>query len=399
MHFPGLTAMIPCLGAALLIHFENSHVSRWILANPLAVGVGRISYSLYLVHWPIYVFFRQWAGGELCLIESLIVGIVSLLSALMMYRYIEQPFRIRGDGSTMKFHTRSFVMVFAGFSVCLVVVSLLISKGQGWAWRYPAELAKLASEAEAEKQARYSPYRERCLAKHRIPCDKPTQGVNVFIVGDSHGPDAFNALVSQYPDFHFVMYTVGGCPPLVRENYTLLAANHPNRKSCVASNEKLLYDTQLSKADLVLINTVFMWYRPEHLALSIGQIRKHTHAKIVVLGNYLFFDEDLPDMVVRHGALVMDAFYERNLAKHSLAFEDELTALSQKLDFIFVSKRQIFCKGVSIENCPLILRDKLFTYDRHHLSLAAAHELGAALKSRLDPIFSNITRYKSSIKS
>lgn len=53
--FPGYYALLPCVGAMLMICYgENVKVSG-ILSNKLFAHIGEISYSLYLVHWPVYV--------------------------------------------------------------------------------------------------------------------------------------------------------------------------------------------------------------------------------------------------------------------------------------------------------------------------------------------------------
>jgi len=93
--FPGLLAVPPCLGAALLVFTgmdQRPAVNR-LLSTPPAVTIGRISYPLYLWHWPLLAFARyhldrplQWEeiGG--------LLG-VSLLAACATYRCVEQPAR------------------------------------------------------------------------------------------------------------------------------------------------------------------------------------------------------------------------------------------------------------------------------------------------------------------
>ena len=56
--FPGVAALVPCLGAALLIYCGDTSRLYRILRSRLAVAVGLISYSLHLVHWPLLVFYR-----------------------------------------------------------------------------------------------------------------------------------------------------------------------------------------------------------------------------------------------------------------------------------------------------------------------------------------------------
>src|SRR5271170_3095038 len=61
--FPGAAALLPCLGAALVIYSSVPGITSAsaVLSLPPLVFVGRISYSLYLWHWPLYVFARYFS--------------------------------------------------------------------------------------------------------------------------------------------------------------------------------------------------------------------------------------------------------------------------------------------------------------------------------------------------
>jgi peptidoglycan/LPS O-acetylase OafA/YrhL len=63
--FPGTNALPTVAGTALLIYSGSARYAGRILNNPVAVGVGLVSYSLYLVHWPIIVFYRYWKFDDL----------------------------------------------------------------------------------------------------------------------------------------------------------------------------------------------------------------------------------------------------------------------------------------------------------------------------------------------
>lgn len=388
--FPGMAALLPCMGAAMLIYFNGGGASRWILTNPLAAWIGKISYSLYLVHWPIFVFYRQWLGHELGGKDAVAIGLISFALATLMYQYVEQPFRARGPLHLVRIKTSVFAKIFISLTVLLVAVSASMWKGDGWAWRYPESLSELAREADAEMKLRFNPYRERCLKKGMPSCDMASKGANVFVIGDSHSTDLFNALAFQYPDVHLMFSGLGGCPPLTKEDFGLLDMKLPNRKACMERNEEWLYGNRLEKVDLIVINTVFSWYKPEHLAHTIEQLHKITKAPIVVFGNYLFFEEDFPDLVVSHGVTRMDEYYHQRLSK--ITFEDgsELESLSRRLGFTYISKRKLWCKNESVMSCPIIFDGKLFTYDRNHLSLAAARSLGGELEKSYGSIFKTI---------
>ncbi len=94
--FPGLAALIPCLGTALVIQAgrEGQTAVGALLSRPLLVGLGLISYSLYLYHYPALLFAREIAGDERLPFPWMAGAIlVSLLLAAASWRWIEQPFR------------------------------------------------------------------------------------------------------------------------------------------------------------------------------------------------------------------------------------------------------------------------------------------------------------------
>lgn len=92
--FPGLYAIPPALGAALVIlagQYRSKGVSGILAFRPL-VWVGLISYSAYLWHWPLLAFLR-YGYGEPSWVTGIAVLIVTLCLAWLTYRFVEQPAR------------------------------------------------------------------------------------------------------------------------------------------------------------------------------------------------------------------------------------------------------------------------------------------------------------------
>jgi peptidoglycan/LPS O-acetylase OafA/YrhL len=93
--FPGLTALIPCLGTAILIHAGQgtgtSSAARLISVQPFRF-VGDVSYSFYLWHWPVLAFMRNVYSTNLTLIQSAAAIVLALAAASASYYFIEQPF-------------------------------------------------------------------------------------------------------------------------------------------------------------------------------------------------------------------------------------------------------------------------------------------------------------------
>ena len=93
MAFPGPCALLPTLGAALVIAGgEQAWINRRLLSAGPLVGCGLISYPLYLWHWPLLSFARI-VLGEPSTMAAIACVCVSVLAALLSYRFVERPLR------------------------------------------------------------------------------------------------------------------------------------------------------------------------------------------------------------------------------------------------------------------------------------------------------------------
>ncbi len=95
--FPGLTALPPVLGTALVIWSGTLSTQFPLLSRVLAwrpvVFIGLISYSLYLWHWPMLSFSRYQSIKTLPGLDRLILVLVSVVVATISWRFVETPFR------------------------------------------------------------------------------------------------------------------------------------------------------------------------------------------------------------------------------------------------------------------------------------------------------------------
>lgn len=94
--FPGFWAVIPTIGAALVIYFhdENSYIFKFLSLKPL-VFIGTISYSLYLWHWPIIVFFREYyvVDGKFGPGQYTAIILMTAFLSLLSFYLVERPCR------------------------------------------------------------------------------------------------------------------------------------------------------------------------------------------------------------------------------------------------------------------------------------------------------------------
>ena len=94
-HFPGIAALIPIIGAALIIANKNSNVIVSLLSNKVMVWIGGLSYSLYLWHWPVLAFIRYYTGTEvLSVYIAVLFVIVTLSLSIASYYFVETKMRV-----------------------------------------------------------------------------------------------------------------------------------------------------------------------------------------------------------------------------------------------------------------------------------------------------------------
>ena len=92
--FPSVWALLPTLGTALLIlHARPTNPVGRLLALPVLVGIGLISYSTYLWHQPLLVFSRLGSLEELTPLQLLVPAVLALPLAWLSWRFVERPFR------------------------------------------------------------------------------------------------------------------------------------------------------------------------------------------------------------------------------------------------------------------------------------------------------------------
>ncbi|MBO9490484.1 acyltransferase [Endozoicomonas sp. G2_1] len=96
LNYPGYVATIPVCAAILLIlsgTYEQLYVNK-LLATPWFSKMGSYSFTIYLWHWPVLVFYREINGGkEASLLGGLLIISASLVLAFLTSEYVEKPLK------------------------------------------------------------------------------------------------------------------------------------------------------------------------------------------------------------------------------------------------------------------------------------------------------------------
>lgn len=231
--FPGLAALPPCLGAALVIYAGASGTSlggRLLSFAPL-VFVGLISYSLYLWHWPLLVFARSYAARDLTTLEAAAVLALSGVVAALSWRWIERPFR--GRRSVLS-RPRLFATTGA-VAAATVAAGLALHLSHGLPGRLPTSAMRLA-DGVRERAAGAGCASPSLQAIQRadlchIGAEAGTR-VTFLLWGDSHAGMLRTALSSVAARTGRTGLFAGspGCPPLL--DLDVLTPGGADREPC-----------------------------------------------------------------------------------------------------------------------------------------------------------------------
>ena len=142
--FPGLAALSSVLGTVLLIRYgAGGWIGRLLAWRPL-VATGKISYSLYLWHWPVTVFWKYAVYDQLYWYDYAGMFLLSLLLGALSWRFVEVPVRT-SQAWTMR---RSFGFATAGI-VLLVCVGTACAYYVGWPKMLHPQANKIARLSES----------------------------------------------------------------------------------------------------------------------------------------------------------------------------------------------------------------------------------------------------------
>ncbi len=115
--FPGGWALMPTLGAAMLMAAPGAWVNRHVLSTQVLVVVGLISYPLYLWHWPLLSFARIIENREPSVLLRMALVLTAVVLSALTYRYVERLLRHRGAVITLLLVLVMTLLGLAGWSV------------------------------------------------------------------------------------------------------------------------------------------------------------------------------------------------------------------------------------------------------------------------------------------
>lgn len=388
---PGWWRLLPTLGTALLIAAgPSAWLNRVVLSSKPLMGIGLISYPLYLWHWPLQSFAHLKAMGEPGWEQPLAWMALAFVLAWMTHRFVEKP--IRTGRTNGKVVTASLCV-----GMCLVAAAgLAIQRHNGFNQRIPELVRHLMSTGG--RSAVIDGWRDKdCMLDYRLPpshykpfCIEQNRPL-VFLWGDSHAGSlypGFKALkeAGRY-EFGLAERTAAICPSVL---------GIESRPLCRSLNEANIQAIRDTRPDVVIL---YSWwhnkrYDLRNLEATVEQIRQAGVPRIILLGAVPYWKKHLPQILLdewKKGPVqalpplrLGEAFLDPEVRRATEIMRER----AQKMGIEFISGMDFFCNA---QGCLTRLSEDAtqpLSYDYGHLSTGAA----AFYIEQLAPLILNRTR-------
>lgn len=364
--FPGVAAVLPCLGAAAIL---------WAGAKPTMVGrllslppvrfIGLISYSLYLVHWPVIVFQRtNWLfyAGPSRILEKSAVLIVCFALAILSWRFVERPFR-RAQASAAAPARPVLIGCVATAVVAIFAFAIAASKGVPWLLPDRSGAYSRFLQYDSKRVLRVG----TCMVDEKQALDQVSclatsaSKPNVLILGDSHAADLWSGMSRAFPEVNFLQATGSSCVPSDGPR----PDHYPNCKTALAAGLEL---ARSSAVHTVVIGT--HWARFGYAdAIPLAKKLEKQGVRVIFAGPGPQYDRPLPRLLELSERLNDPDTPSRFLVEGAFKLDRELDAVAAKAGIEYLSRLQIVCPD---EKCRTVVGHVPMLFDADHFTVTGS---------------------------
>ena len=367
--FPGLYALLPTLGALLIIVSGGSWINRKVLSSRLMVWFGLISYPLYLWHWPLLSYLATLQNGEPTKLELVLAVALSILLAWLTYRLVETPIR-RAPGAVPKLVTALGALAIAG---------VVTSVASGFEFRFPPEIravARLAPQLNAGFSDACFLYKLNDIS-FGPNCIEAGEKPLLFVWGDSTAAALYPGLrkIQETASFRLARFEAAQCAPI------LATGTNPR---CDTIGEAVLASVKASRPDILLLHAGWSHdHDLERFKQTLRQLKALGIPHIVVLGPVPRWKRTLPLAIVN--AYRFQHQDPQRIASGVSGGDDDdlMQRLSEAEGVEYISAWRVLCNGEGCLTRVGPTADDIIQTDAIHLSEAGSRFLVQSIAPRL----------------
>ncbi len=247
------------------------------------VGIGLISYPLYLWHWPLLSYLGITRHGDPTLIETWVAVIVAFILSQLTYRFVETPLRRRANVVPKL----SFALIAVG------VAGIVTTAAGGFGFRFPREIRDIALFPQQSNAGLLDHcFLENPGAQFNSSCVEAGDNPLLLLWGDSTAAALLPGLrkAQQSLPFRLARFAAPGCAPL-------LAGGSNSR--CDAANDIAFGFIKSSHPQIVLLHGMWDGYHDlDKLAETIKLLKALNIPRVVILGPVPVWKRTLPHSLV-----------------------------------------------------------------------------------------------------
>lgn len=392
--FPGLSAVIPCLGTAMAIFAGKPKVLGGFLASKALVFIGLISYSLYLCHWPIYVFYRYSAPNiKITHFQVAWLTVISLIVATLMYRFVERPFRFVPKQQQTPGNSARFGLVCALLCLVLILPAAHSWANNGWSWRYSSGTGDISQLFDLD---RFRFESIRFNQENVLAATFSSGRRKVLVVGDSHARDVSNGLVQVLPTEKFEVRMEDlddSCLTYLEANGAIQAdMSGDQQQYCNGRLQNYFMSVKVKQADVIVLSSYFEIPSAKLVNRFIkltSRLSPKKDVKFIVMDRTITFREFHPEAI----RMMSDGADFKKVNRSTFKFAEEPViarvhaALQETIGGIpntsLIAKKPLLCGK---EDCSFFLQDgTLAIWDSTHWTISGAKTfMGQLIQKHLD---------------
>jgi peptidoglycan/LPS O-acetylase OafA/YrhL len=381
--FPGVNALIPCVGAGLIIisRAMGKNAVSLILESRPFVFIGLISYSLYLWHWPL-ISFLHYSRVEITIEIAVGLVIASIVLGYLSWRFVEQTFRHNN-----KPVGRGFAAVTALAGLFVVSFPIAVYLKDGVPSRFP--FAMLTQDQLTAELNRYWSGIETTSMVAKFDSTKSQR--KIVIVGNSHAYDFSYALTEN--EFNGQLKLIA--TPHFCFNFSHNYGSSEKIEECKQALKMVLESPELKTADAIYLHDNWDGKDLGGLSDMINKVRSINPAPIYVIGPKMVFLNTAPKIskeaqIERHvTAASINEFSRRFEAPEKFEYDEELKAFFKEKNFKdvqYVSALDVQCGAE--RKCDILSESGEYLYfDYGHFTLAGSKRFGKSLKEKFSYLF------------
>lgn len=298
--FPGWRALVPTMGALLLIAAgPDAFFNRQFLSRGVVVWVGLVSYPLYLWHWPLLAFQNLLIDGPVPgSLRGMALAMAFVLAAGTYY-VVERPIRFgsRTVGPSLR---------LGGAMTAAAICGLLVSGAHGFVSRLPAEMRQYADfQYDFETDARFPACwltDEQAADAYASQCiDREGSRPLMVLWGDSHAARLFPGIEDVAGGrYRLAQFTRNSCLPLVAPAERSAPGNSRN---CMRGNQYVMSRIRVLRPDTVVLFAHWQghWSQAmvaDYLRPTLAELRSAGIPHVIVVGPAPQWRKDLPENLI-----------------------------------------------------------------------------------------------------